>query len=169
MSAPLSAESAWRRSRIAALVAQPAAGADWSLAIPSGHVYRLLAVMATLVTSAAVATRIPRLVVSDGNTRLIDVPPFATQAASLTRRYLYLPQCSAFATGNGVLSPLPDISLQAAWTIGTLTDAIDAADQWSSIVLHVIDTTVRAGAVDLDGLPDLIVEIVEAGPGSSVV
>lgn len=164
MPVEVSGESVWRRSRITVAIPSPAAGADWSFAIPSGHVYRLLSVYAQLVTSAAVATRVARLAFTDGDRTFLDVPPFATQAASLTRRYAWAVSPAATAQGTGILSSLPEVELQAGWTIASVTDLIDVADQWSGIVLNVIDTTVRGGVRDLSAIPDLLVEVLPAGP-----
>lgn len=158
-----SGESPYRRSRIVVPVASPAAGADWTVAVPAGHLWEPVAVSATLVTSAAVATRVARLLFSDGNFTFADCPPFATQAASLTRRYLWLVSPTGVAQGAGVLSSMPDLCAMAGWAIRTTTDLIDAADQWSAIMLHVRDITTRGGDANLDDYPDMIMELVGAG------
>jgi hypothetical protein len=44
-------------------------------------------------------------------------------------------------------------------TIGSLTDLIDVADQWSAIVLRVLATISQAGAIQLGDVPDLVVAI----------
>lgn len=160
----ISGESTWRRSRIVVPVASPAAGSDWSLVVPSGHVYRLLAVAAQLVTSAVVATRSVRLNVSDGVRTFLSVPPGATQAASLTRLYSWLPSVGFGAFGLAIGSNLPDLDLAAGWSIGTTTEAVDVGDQWSAVFVHVMDVTTRQGAIELDGVPDMIVSLVDPGP-----
>lgn len=165
MPAGISAESTWRRSRIVVPVTSPAAGVDWQVGPPSGHVWRVLAIGATLLTSAAAATRSARLSFTNGDVPFLDIVASATHIASLTRRYVWLPVGAAYAAGSGIVSTIPETFLQAGWTIGTITDLIDVGDQWSSIFLSVIDTTVRSGPTDLDTLPDLIVEVVENGPG----
>lgn len=164
MAVPVSGETTWRRSRIVVPVATPAAGADWSLTVPAGHVYHLVSLYGQLVTSAAVATRIPRLSFTDGDSVFLDLPPFASQVASLTRRYAWAPAVSGTALGNSILSYLPDLDLPAGWTIASVTDLIDAADAWTSVKLLVRDLTVRGGANDLDAMPDLLVSLVDAGP-----
>lgn len=158
-----SGEDRWRRSRIVVPVPQPAAGADWSLAAPAGHLYQLVSVIATLTTSAAVATRAARLVLGDGNATFLHVPAATTQVASLARRYGWWATGQVLAVGSDIESPLPGIALQTGWTIGSATDLVDVGDQWSAIRLHVIDTTVRDGATDIDQLPDIIVEVIERG------
>lgn len=164
MGAPVSGEATWRRSRIALSVAAPAAGADWTLTVPAGHVYQLLSVFATLVTSAVAATRIARLLLGDGDSTFLDVPPFASQITTLTRRYAWIPAGQAYATGLGILSPLPDVELQAGWTLGTTTDAIDITDQWSAIRVNVIDLWERRGPIGLNAEPEARVAVVVPGP-----
>ena len=163
MGAGISGEAAWRRSRIVVPVASPAGGADWSLTVPAGHVYRVASVMAQLATSATVATRVPFLTFSDGVQTFLQVAPFASQAASLTRLFSWFPESGGDTTAPGISSPMPSMTLQSGWRLGMATTAIDAADQWSGIYVLVMDTTVRSGAVDIDSLPDLIVEMVTPG------
>lgn len=165
MAGRISGEGTWRRTRIVVPVTAPAAGADWSIAVPAGHLWHILAVLATLTTSGVAATRIARLIMGDGNATFADVPPFASQITALTRRYLWVPSGQGYATGLGILSPLPEAPMGTGWTIGTTTDAIDAGDQWTSIKLTVIDTTIRDGAIDLDELPDFLVSIVGVPAG----
>lgn len=160
----ISSESSWRRSRVTVAVPQPAAGADWTLTIPAGHVYRLLSLYAVLASSAVVATRVARLAFTDGARTFLDLSAGASQVASLTRRYAWLPSVGPSAVGSGILSALPDVALGAGWTIASLTDAIDVGDQWSAIVLNVLDTTARGGPADLDDIPDMVIELV--GPPS---
>jgi hypothetical protein len=163
---PVSGESAWRRSRVVVRIDPPGAGADWSLTVPAGHIYQLLALHARLVTSAAVATRIARLAFGDGVSPIADLPPQASQAASLTYSYAWLPSPSGILTGTFMLSVLPDLELQAGWTLASLTQALDAADQWDQVRVLVLDTTARRGKLDLNARPDFIVEVLESGPGS---
>lgn len=160
MVAPTSGEASWRRSRIVIPGVSPAAGADWTVTVPAGHIYQLLAVFATLVTSAAAATRIARLLFTDGDSTFLELPPFTSQIASLTRRYAWIPAGQAYSTGLGILSPLPELTLMAGWTIGTATDVVDVGDQWGTIKVAVIDTTVKGGKLDLRSFPDFHVALV---------
>lgn len=166
MGARLSGEAAWRRSRIVVPVVSPAAGVDWTFQVPAGHIYQLVSIYAQLVTSAVVATRIARLAFGDGVRTYLDVPPFATQVASLTRRYAWLVSPTGVAQGSGILSSMPEIAPQPGWTVASVTDAIDVGDQWSAIFLHVVDTTFKRGKVDLFGVPDLFVAIADPAPGT---
>lgn len=165
MGTRLSGESLWRRSRITVPVAAPAAGAEWSLVVPGGHIYVPLAVHWRLVTSATVNSRVARLAIGDGVQQIVDVPPNASQAASLTYSYAWLPSPSGILTGAFMLSSLPEVELLTGWTIGSVTALLDAADQYDQVRVLVDDMTVRSGPVDLATMPAMIVELA-TGPTS---
>lgn len=167
MGGRFSGETTWRRSRCAVPVVSPAAGADWSLVVPAGHVYRLRSVYAQLVTSAVVATRVADLIVKSGERTVLILPPFASQAASLTRQYAWFPEAGGDTTGNGVSTSIPGLDLPAGWSLGSSTALIDVADAWSGIMLLVDDLTVTGGPENLDEAPDMVVALgaVLPGPG----
>jgi len=160
---PISGERPWRRVRRVIAGPAPAAGADWSVTVPAGKVWRLVSVQATLTTAVAVANRSPRLIVGDGDATFLTIPPVAVQAASLAGVFDWLEHGSAYTTAPDQVLSLPALVLEAGWTVGTSTTAIQAADQWSAQQLLVLETDVKGGAVDLGSLPDLTVEVV-AGP-----
>lgn len=160
-----SGESVWRRSRIVLRPAAPAAGADWLVTVPAGHLYRIRSIAAILTTSAAVANRQANLAIGDGESTFITVPANAVQAASLAWTYGWWPLAVALQTGLALEAPLPDLQLMAGWTIGSAVGAIDVADAWTNIRLLIEDTTVRHGPLGLNEIPDILAELVEAGPG----
>lgn len=159
-----SGESAWRRSRIVLPVASPAAGADWSLVVPAGHLYQLHSVFAILTTSAVVANRLPRLAVSDGVASFLELPAAAVQAASAVVRYSWAGEASSFVAGGSALGALVPLDLIAGWFLGPLTSLIDVGDQWSGIRVYVTDVTVRGGEADIGAVPDLVVEVAAPAP-----
>lgn len=155
-----SGERPWRRTRRVITGAAPAAGADWIVTVPSGKLWRLVGLTASLVTAVAAANRSPRLVVTDGKTTTLILPPVAVQAASLTGAFTWAAHVDSYATAPDQVIALPDLTLQAGWTIAVSTTAIQAADQWSIQALLVIETTVKGGDVDFGELPDMMVELV---------
>lgn len=157
----VSGEALWRRTRITVPVPQPAAGAGWTFVVPAGHVYHLHSVLATLQTSAAVANRSARIQLGDGVRTFLDLPPAAVQPASVTWVYAWTESPPALQIGTGVSSHLPHTAMPAGWTVGTLTNFLDVADQWSGIVLGVTDVWSRRGDIDLDAMPELVVQLVE--------
>ena len=117
----------------------PAAGADFTFTIPDvGSVYEIVAIRARLVTSNAVANRLVHAVVKDaaGN-ELYRVGADLAITASLTTIYTFAPTIGSIigghTTNNDIGYPLPEGPYLPRWTIGTITSAIDTADQWSFI------------------------------------
>jgi hypothetical protein len=116
--------------------ATPAAGAEISETVPTGARWELLTFQATLVTSAAVANRVPQLVLDDGASTLFRVGAALNQAASLTQRRSWFQGSAApyLDNASNVPSPLPgNIRLPSGARIKTITLAIDAADQYNAI------------------------------------
>jgi len=119
----------------------PAAGANWSVTVPNGARWLIQSVESRLVTSAAVANRIPHIVITDGaGDELFNSPASAAQAASLTVRYSACGGVQAAVNDGAAIVPIPDVaSMLQGWTIGVTTTAIDVADQWSNIWLNLVE------------------------------
>lgn len=115
----------------------PAAGADFIVTVPTGARWRVQKLFATLVTSAAVATRSVDLIVDDGANILWQMSAGVTQAASLTDNYILDPGGTFRGTDGltpaNVHHPLGPIVLSAGMRIRSSTASIQAADQWSAI------------------------------------
>jgi hypothetical protein len=117
----------------------PAAGVEISEAVPTGGNQRLKAIIATLVTDATVANREPALVLDNGSSIFARVPAGQNQAASLTRTYCWFPgaQAQALASDLTVVASIPDVLLDAAWRLRTITTNIQAGDDWGAPVFVV--------------------------------
>lgn len=163
MGAYLSGVTPLRRYPRTVLVPQPAAGSDWSYTVPGGVMWRLVTVLGQFATSAVVASRAPFLTVSDGATVYLKVPPQATQAASNTDQYVWWRDAPQYAVGGGVVQPIPELTLMPGYAIAALTTALDVGDQWSGVVLHVIETMIGAGPIDLNTVPEMVVLTMPAG------
>ena len=157
---PFSGQTPWRRARVSVPVADPAAGADWSAQVPAGVLWRPVAVRATLITSADVADRLPVLAVDTGNGTFLSIPATAVQAASLAWLYSWPVHGNAYQVTTYAVAGIPELVLQAGWSLGVATDNLQAADQWSGITLHVVETQIRDGSVDVADIPELVVQIV---------
>ncbi len=155
-----SGERPWRRVRRVIAGPAPAAGVDWSITVPSGKVWRVLAILASLTTDATVAGRSVRLTASDGDTTFLSLPPVAVQAASLTGRYAWGEHVDSRTTSPDQVAALPPLTLQPGWVLRVTTTALQAADAWGAPAVLVVETTVRGGEVDLAALPDALVEVV---------
>jgi len=112
----------------------PAAGAEISQAVPTNALWRLLALEFGLTTGVAAATRLCRLVIDDGTNDLQRVEAAQTQVASLTKTYSWGPGMpSRVAVTSDNLAPIPqDTRLPSGFRIRTVTDSIQAADQYTA-------------------------------------
>jgi len=117
------------------ITGSPAAGADWSQAVPSGVNWILRSIGAQLVTSASVATRSVVLNIKDGGGNIIlQSAASITQAASLTFEYSFFNGAFSAAGPAAAQGGLPaEFRLLAGWTISVTTTNIQAGDQWSAI------------------------------------
>lgn len=134
------------RTRVPVDVANPAAGADWSVRTPGGKLWMVLGFRATLATSAVVANRQLRVSITDGaveraNCQAITATITANLTATLGGYRGAVPGGAGSALVGGV--GLPDWPLDAGWTFGVVTVGLDAGDQWSAIRLVVEQYEVR--------------------------
>lgn len=121
-------------------VSNPAAGSEWSQVVPTGARWKIVAVVAQLVTSAAVATRSVRLFLDDGANVFFATPAAATQAAGATVAYSYGDGAGGPITADAAFieAPLPnDCYLLGGFRIRSKTANIDVGDQYSLITLLV--------------------------------
>lgn len=120
---------------ISTALGNPAAGADWSSA--QGSTHQVISVFATLATSAAVANRLPALQILDAAAHIVvALPASSVQAAALTETYVWGVNLPFTSGNNQNLIPIPaGIVVANGWTIRTVTSALQAADQWSAIVV----------------------------------
>jgi hypothetical protein len=116
-------------------VGNPAAGADWNLLVPVGARWRLMATNAQLVTSAAVATRVPELQFQAAAVPIATFTPNGTVAASLTAQVSGSSSVATNVAGvTDVMIPIGGpIYLLGNQLIQSVTRNIQAADQWSNI------------------------------------
>lgn len=119
--------------------ANPAAGAEFNFVLPSGYKYKILAVSCFLTTSAAVATRRAKFILTINGETQYYMFSLIDQVASLQRHYRGAIQASqTVVAGNKIGFQIPD----EMWTDGgesfqSETEGIQAADQWSTLMLTV--------------------------------
>lgn len=124
-------------------VGNPAAGVDWSIAINGNARWRVAAVRATLTTAVAVANRSAILQFVQAGNVAYNAAAAPVQAASLTWVYNWgagvttLLATVGSTTPNVETSTPVDLWLAPGMTIQTVTQNIQAADQWSGITLLV--------------------------------
>lgn len=118
-------------------VANPAAGTDWSVTVPTARRWQLLAARARLTTGAAVANRFAGIVHTDGTNQLYFAGQNNAIVASSTGLLVFTPGVQPFSDTQGdflVPLPSPDI-LEQGYVINSFTVGLQAADQWSGIQL----------------------------------
>ena len=121
------------------LLQSPAAGADFTFTVPDvGSVYEVVAIRARLVTSAAVANRLVHCVVKDAAANEVyRVGIDLAITAGLTTIFTFSSAIGSIIGGHtsndDIGYPLPSGPYLPRWTVGSVTTAIDTADQWSLI------------------------------------
>jgi hypothetical protein len=122
-------------------VANPGAGADWSMAVPFNIRRRILSVNAQLATSATVANRIVEMRHLSGLNILANGTPNQVVVAGATVQVTGTSSLlTAVANVADVLVSIPStLILQPGQSFNSNTINIQAGDQWSNIFLWVED------------------------------
>jgi len=116
--------------------ANPAAGAEISQTVPASERWKIKSVTVTLVTSAVVANRLPRLIYTRSGTEYMRAPAGAVVAASITATLCW---ANFGMTQNNSVSAiqcsLPDaITLDLSDVIATSTLSLDPGDDYGAPV-----------------------------------
>lgn len=121
----------------------PAANTEHSVTVPARTIYQLLGARVALVTDANVANRTVQLTLDDGTTVFNLFPSPSTQAASLTYNYTYTAGASnvTVLNNNVVVGLGQGIFLPAGYRIRTLTNNIQATDNYGVMTLFVVRYT----------------------------
>jgi hypothetical protein len=119
----------------------PAAGADISETVPNNRRWILLALNASLTTSAAVANRNVTAVFDDGANKFHHGSTFFAQVASSAFEYSFYPSLISVAAQDGVqpLAVIVPMPLRGGFRIKTATAAIQAADQWTAPIYSFLE------------------------------
>jgi hypothetical protein len=116
-------------------VANPVAGADWSLVMAAGQRAQVKSFSATFTAAAAVANRNINVVIDDGTNVVwqddVTAAVTATQVVSVNGTQTNAP-AGIVATTLFVVLP-PNLWLEPTWRLRSSTANIQAADQWSNI------------------------------------
>lgn len=129
-------ESLVHRLQIRADIPNPAAGADFIIPVPGNEDWRLLSVRATLTTSAAVANRLPTLVLDDQTNIGAQVAGVFAHVASTVAAVDFVAEngfASTAIIATTVTIGIPKWVVPGGYRIRSLTGNIQAADQWSGI------------------------------------
>lgn len=134
-------------------VADPAAGADWSVTVPAGVTWELLSFHTRLATSAAVANRFPSWLVKDpdGNEwqRIVQ---FSAATAGQTEAISGVSGFGDHVTGGTTIMPMqtPPIVMPSGHKLVGGTSSIDVADQYSQTIVTVREWSIQQVQRNLD-------------------
>ncbi len=114
--------------------ADPAAGAEVLISVPTGARWRIHSVRFQLVTDITAVVRRVHLVVDNSAVTMYDLAAADTQAASLTRNYNCVPEgFQRAAQDNEIYIPIPaDLRLRSTFRILTLTTNLQAGDNFGA-------------------------------------
>ena len=121
-------------------VADPAAGAEASITVPSGEVWRLMAFRVTLVSDATSTNRRVHLVVTDGTNDLINHIGQDNQPASLTKKYSF--NTHGFSDTGGQdddvqIAIAQDLTIPSGFTLETQTVNLQAGDNFGAPIAYI--------------------------------
>jgi hypothetical protein len=120
----------------------PAANTEWSETVPTGCVWRILAIRAQLVTDANVANRRVSVTITDVASGNVVFKPVdeSVQAASLTHNYNIAPQQGHAVADVEHYLPLPISDswfVPAGFVIASSTLNLQATDNWGAPTFYV--------------------------------
>lgn len=117
----------------------PAAGAEISITVPLGVQWLLRSIRYVLTTAVAVSNRFSTLQLADGAGHVFaQISGGGAQAASLVFDYTFANGLPVSSNNNVNTNGLPtEARLPGGFVISTLTSGIQAADQYSAIVLEL--------------------------------
>jgi hypothetical protein len=125
------------------IITAPGAGNDWSTQAPAGVRWRLKTVFAAFTASATVASRGPRVILTDSAARLIADLPIspaitASQVCDFTWGEGLTPQSIVLANLVIDTAQLPgQLLLPQQAFVKSLTNSLQAGDAWTAILLTV--------------------------------
>lgn len=117
----------------------PAAGSEISETVPTGARWRVIAIRATLVADATVASRQVQFIFDDGTTDFFHFTSGTGQTASQTVKYDGAKLSNAQSTGQLEVSMSipPDLILTGGMRFKTTTANLQAGDNWGAPVILV--------------------------------
>jgi hypothetical protein len=114
--------------------AAPAAGANFTITVPTGTRWRVQSLIGTLVSDANVANRQVFLRIDDGATIYFEMFANTVQAAGVTDKYIWSARQVAELAGSGdIVMAIPvNLVIEAGHRITSAVASIQVGDQWSA-------------------------------------
>lgn len=119
----------------------PAAGSEISVVVPEGETWDLLALASRLATDATAATRRVMIEIDDGVNTFYRHASGAVHNASESWRYNFAAGLGYEKTSmliSGITIGIPRLTLPPGYRIRTITEALQAGDNWEAPVLSVV-------------------------------
>lgn len=118
-------------------VANPAAGAEWSQTVTAAQVWEIQAVRCQLTPAGGGSARQVRLAITDGSNIILRTSTSQTEISGTVYAYNAFAGAQIFTPADAAnwQWPLPRIMLGAGYVLTSVTGNINAADQWSNIVI----------------------------------
>lgn len=123
-------------------LAQPAAGAEFSIVAPGGSIWRIMSMAFTLTASAVVANRRITLLADDQtDVWFAQIASADLVASSATRVGAFTGAAAGGVAGSVLNLPLPQdgLILMPGYRLRSSTSGIDVADQYSAIRFWAIE------------------------------
>jgi len=120
-------------------IANPAAGAEFSITIPAGEYWKINQIYATLTTDATVASRRPVLALRDIAGTQTRIPSAADITAGQAAKLHWFKGAGVINDATGLYQSMPfpmELLLSPGYIILSATANIQAADQWSAISIY---------------------------------
>ena len=134
------------------LPAQPAAGAEFVTKVPGGVAYRILSARIALVTSVAVANRIPRIAIRDGDGNdIMEVQAVTAVPAGTNTYQFFMPGIDTSSSRQA--AGIPSMFLHPGYSIVLGATNIQAADQISGVRIWTEQFELGNGAYSISGVP----------------
>lgn len=131
---------------------EPAAGSELSITVPGGKIWTPLALTVQFVTSATVGQRAPSLTYDDQSAVFVWVSPNEPIVENGSQTYCFYaeaPPSQQDALNLVVNHPLPALPLLPGTRIRTLTNNLQAGDNYNSPVLYVAEDELRGLAAQI--------------------
>lgn len=152
-------------------VADPAAGAEWSVDVPGDDVWLVHTVSFRLVTSGAGGNRLPRLIADDGTIDWLTLAARNQQGVSASRTYTFVEgygESYAIVDLDTSMLPAGGVLLQPGWGLRTVTNGIESGDQYSRVRLAITEAGARGLASEIAYELFRLLERARIGAGASV-
>jgi len=119
--------------------ANPAAGADWSVALPQGVFGEFVSFAATLTTSAAAGNRQVQVQILDGAGNVVYQAPASQNLVASNTNTVSGSESNVTSTILATVAEValpPRVKVDAASIVKTVTTGLAAGDQWSNISVY---------------------------------